>query len=68
MKLPAVATLRQGKQSKQPLQVLVVQAEVGQDGKTTYGIIGGGDIRAAAAEELDGIKPIVEKKPAKAKP
>ena len=32
------------------------------DGKTTYGIIGGGDIRAAAAEELVGITPIVEKK------
>ena len=62
VKLPAVATLRQQKQSSASRRVLVVQAEVGQDGKTTYGIIGGGDIRAAAAEELVGIKPIVEKK------
>ena len=67
VKLPAVATLRQGKQGKEPPRVLVVQAEVGQDGKTTYGIIGGGDIGAASADELVGIKPIVEKKPAKAK-
>jgi hypothetical protein len=65
--LPAVATLRQAKQSRQPLRVLVVQAEVGQDGKTTYGIIGGGAIRAARAEELVGIKPMAKKKPRKAK-
>ena len=61
MKLPAVAMLHQ-KSSPEPLRVLVVQAEVGPDGKTTYGIIGGGDVRAAAADELTGIRPIVEKK------
>ncbi len=55
-------TLRREKQGNRPLRVLVVQVEVGADGKTTYGIIGGGDIRAAAAEELVGITPIVEKK------
>ncbi len=59
--LPAVATLRERKPSEQPLRVLVVQAEVGQDGKTMYGIIGGGEIRAARAEELTGIKPIAKK-------
>jgi hypothetical protein len=64
-KLPAVATLRGGMHSKESPRVIVVQAEVGQDGKTTYGIIGGGDIRAAAADALVGIKPIVEKKTAK---
>ena len=42
MKLPAVAMLHQ-KSSPEPLRVLVVQAEVGPDGETTYGIIGGGD-------------------------
>jgi hypothetical protein len=62
MKLPAVATLRRQKQNRRSPRVLVVQAEVGQDGKTTYGIIGGGDIRAVAAEELVAITPIVEKK------
>ncbi len=50
--LPAVATLHQEKQSPQPLRVLVVQAEIDQDGKTTYGIIGGGAIRAAARHRV----------------
>ena len=62
VKLPAVASLRQGKANAQPQRALVVQAEVGRDGKTTYGIIGGGAIRAAAAEELSDIKPIAAKK------
>ena len=57
----------QKKRGNRPLRVLVVQAEVGHDGKTTYGIIGNGDIRAAAAEELAGITPIVAKERGKPK-
>ncbi len=45
--LPAVAALRQPAKGRQTPRVLVVQAEIGPDGKTTYGIIGNGDIRAA---------------------
>ncbi len=60
VKLPAVATLRQPKLGKHPPLVLVVQAEVGPDGRTTYGIIGDGDVRAAAAEELTTVEPIAD--------
>jgi hypothetical protein len=67
MKLPAIATLREPKQGKHSPRVLVVQAEVGPDGKTTCGIVGGGTFRAAAADELLDIKPIAEKKRGKAK-
>lgn len=55
--LPAVAQLRRRDREK-PVPVLVVQAEVRADGKAVYGIVGGGDIRAASAEELANIKPI----------
>lgn len=59
-KLPATATLRQEKPGRHPVRVLVVQAEVSQDGKTTYGILGADGIRPAAAEELQAVTPIEE--------
>ena len=68
LKLPAVATVRQEKPNPRPPRVLVVQAEIGLDGRTTYGIIGNGDIRPAAADTLADIKPILENNPAKTNP
>jgi len=65
LKLPASAVLRQQAKRRQTSGVLVVQAEIGPDGKTTYGIIGDGDIRAAAADELSNIRPVAEKRKAK---
>lgn len=67
VKLPAVAVLAREKRDKQPRKVLVVQAEIGQDGKTTYGIIGGGGIRGVAAEELSDIRPIEDRRPGTSK-
>lgn len=63
VRLPAVANLRQEIPSKKPSRVLVVQAEIGQDGKTTYGIISDGAIRAATAEEITAIEPIAAERP-----
>jgi len=67
VKLPAVASLRQVRPAKQAARVLVIQAEIDQDGKTMYGIIGGGSVRAATADELSEISPIAEKTRGKAK-
>jgi hypothetical protein len=58
VKLPATAALRRSPKDRETPRVLVVQAEIGADGKTTYGIIGGGDIRAATPAELKDITPI----------
>jgi hypothetical protein len=45
----------------------VVQAEIRPDGKTMYGVIGDGDVRAITNDQVLGITPIAEKKNQKAK-
>jgi hypothetical protein len=60
LQLPAVAILKRDQNMERPPQVLIVQAEVGPDGKAMYGVITRADIRMMPAEELTGIKPLAE--------
>ncbi|HEX4000582.1 MAG TPA: hypothetical protein VHX65_18685 [Pirellulales bacterium] len=39
-------------------KVLIIQAEIGPDSKTVYGIVGCHFMRAANADELTDIRPI----------
>ncbi len=58
LKLPAVATLKRPGREGRPARVLIVQAEVGPGGETTYGVLGAGEARAATEKELAGVKPV----------
>lgn len=60
LKLPAVATWKQGEAKQGSNQVLVIQAEVGPDGMVTYGIIGRQSIRSVKAPELTDITPLAD--------
>ncbi len=62
LKLPAVATLKKDEKAEQSAKVLIVQAEVGADSRTTYGIISKEAIRALPASELTGIKTFADLK------
>ena len=57
LKLPAVGTLKKG-DPENPINALIVQAEIDADGKTVYGIIGRYFTRSAKAEELTDIEPL----------
>jgi hypothetical protein len=56
LKPPAVGVLKRDAKKPDAPQVLIVQAEVGPDGKLTYGIITRNEVRTAAADELTDIK------------
>jgi hypothetical protein len=59
LRVPAVGVLRRsGKEER----VLVVQAEVGADGETVYGIIGRHEVRAAKAKEVAKVTTLTPKK------
>ena len=55
-KLPAWLLLKTEAKEKYPAFGLVVQAEVGPDGKTVYGVVFRHDIRAVKAEEVERIE------------
>ena len=61
LSLPATAVLKRDAKLKEPPRTLIVQAEVGPDGATTYGIIAPHEVRAAAAGELTAIKTFGER-------
>jgi hypothetical protein len=54
--LPAAAKLTGERDREKPAGVWIVQAEVGPDGATTYGIVTRHAVRAASARELTDIK------------
>lgn len=56
LELPAVAELKAEKNKDEPTRLLILQAEVGPDGETTYGIVTAGAIRTATVRELTNIK------------
>jgi hypothetical protein len=58
--LPAVAVLKAEGQRSQPCQALIVQAEIGPNGQTTYGIITKHAVRAVGPRDLTDIKPFAE--------
>jgi hypothetical protein len=60
LKLPAVAVLKHDENKERPPRLLIVQAEVGPDGKAIYGVITRADIRMVPADELTGIKTFAE--------
>ncbi len=62
LKMPAVGTL---KASKTQQNVLILQAEIGADGKAVYGAIGWHILKRISADELIGVRPIEEKSGAK---
>ncbi len=59
---PASGVLRgERDQHGRPARVLIVQAEVGPDGKVIYGIIGPGGLRAVPARDLSDIRTLPKK-------
>jgi len=59
MKLPAQGSLKIDGQRKQPVPVLIVQAEAGRDGEITYGIIRRHGIEAVSARQVEQVKPLL---------
>jgi hypothetical protein len=58
LELPAIAKLQRPK--REPVPVLIVQAETGPGGKTTYGVIALDEIRAVSGRELTEIKTLAD--------
>jgi hypothetical protein len=48
--------MKQDEKLERPTRVLILQAEVGPDGVTTYGIIAREEVRAVPGTELTGVK------------
>jgi hypothetical protein len=63
LKLPAQATWEKGANEKEPRRGLIVQAEVGSDGETMYGVIERNAIRSVPAGELASVTPLTEVTP-----
>jgi hypothetical protein len=61
-KLPALGTLKQEGKKDGGGQVLIVQAEVGDDGEVVYGIIGRHEVRVAKAKEFTSVTPLKPEK------
>ena len=57
VKLPAVATLT-GNKDRRATTLLLLQAEIGPDGRLIYGAVGRGILRAIPAQELTDIVPL----------
>ena len=60
LKLLAAANIKLKRKEDFPRRVLIVQAEIGPDGKTVYGALGFGVRRTFAADELTDVKPLDE--------
>ncbi|QEL20687.1 hypothetical protein [Limnoglobus roseus] len=58
--LPAAAGLKKDEKQERPPRVVIVQAEVGPDGETTFGVIAKDGVRARPERELTGIKSFVD--------
>jgi hypothetical protein len=63
LRLPAQATWKKGLEEKEARRGLIVQAEVGPDGETVYGIIEWNAIRTVPARELASVTPLSEVNP-----
>jgi hypothetical protein len=57
---PAVAILKKDEKLESPAKWLVVQAEIDENGKTIYGLLGISDVRKAPAEEVASLKSMAE--------
>ncbi|HEX3151987.1 MAG TPA: hypothetical protein VHR66_28195 [Gemmataceae bacterium] len=57
VKMPAWLVLKSNAKNEDPAVGLIVQAELGPDGKATYGVIFRNAIRAVRADEVERIEP-----------
>lgn len=64
IKLPAVASRKSDQAQKHPPQLLIVQAEVGQDGVTTYGFLSTSGPGVLPADALTEVFPLDQPAPA----
>ncbi len=60
LELPAVAELQAEMSKDKPARLLILQAEVGPDGETTYGVVTTGAVRTATALELTNIRSLAQ--------